>query len=246
MSCTACGSPLVLGARSCRACGSLVSLGSPSRAPGTPVHETVPPHLTLEVGERCRPDAPCGAHHDLGGFFVAATSIRETVCGESIAGLETTGEQHVFEATAPGGGRIHVAWVEWCHGEREVRRTRRFETPWRLDRRLGDQRLEVEAWGDGHLWVELEQARLEDGTHAATYRASETELDGGAHTCVRCALLGAGATAVGTRQEVLGALDERRHYLCATFPRDALRVAIAAFLLVRVAPLLHRVRARRA
>ena len=194
----------------------------------------------------CRPDVPCGAHHDLGGFHLASTGIRETVCGESLAGLETTGEQIVYEAVLPGGSTIHLAWIEWCHGEREVRRTRRFQAPWQLDRRLGDQRLPVESWGEDHAWVELEQARLEDATHASTYLASETELDAGARTCVRCALLGAGATAVGTRQELLGALDERRHYLCATFPRHATRVAVAAFLLVRVAPLLHRVRARRA
>lgn len=166
--------------------------------------------------------------------------------GSSLAGLEARGEQQIFAATTPGGGRIHVAWVEWDHGEREVRRTRRFETPWRLDRRLGDQRLAVEAWGEHHSWVELEQARLEDPTHAAMYLANASELNVGAHTCVRCALLGAGATSVGTRQELLGALDERRHYLCATFPRETMYVAVAAFLLVRVAPLLHDVRAKRA
>ncbi len=229
MRCTACGSPLARDARSCRVC-----------------RDVVPPHLTLGVADACRPDVPCGAHHELGGFFLGPTGVRETVRGESIAGLETTGEQHVFEATTPGGGRIHVAWIEWCHGEREVRRTRRFETPWRLDRRLGDQRLAVESWGEDHAWVELEQARLEDSTHAATYLASANELALGAHTCVRCALLGAGATSVGTRQELLGALDERRHYLCATFPREAKRVAVAAFLLSRVAPLLHDVRVKRA
>lgn len=244
MWCSTCGSPITAGARFCGACGTALPLSAATDGPS--LGDPVPPYLTLEVGSACRPDTLCGAHHGLGGFFVKATGARETVHGESLAGLDSIGEQRVFKALTPNGDTIHLAWVEWCHGEREVRRVRRFETPWRLDRQLGDQRLAVEGWGTTHAWVELEQARLEDASHAATYLASETELDVGARTCVRCALLGAGATAVGTRQEILGALDERRHYLCATFPKDAYRVAVAAYLLVRVAPLLHHVRAKRA
>jgi hypothetical protein len=98
----------------------------------------------------------------------------------------------------------------------------------------------VEAWGSAFDCLELCQAQLDHTRAVRLAEASEYELDAYAGACLRCALLAAGAAAMGSRQEVLGVGDERRHVLCATFPREARLVPVVAFALSRVAPLLNR------
>ncbi|MFV1958049.1 MAG: hypothetical protein ACC662_01415 [Planctomycetota bacterium] len=191
-------------------------------------------------------DLPSEAGAPWTGFAVREVGPSAAVRGTTLGGLDTTGEATTWCVVEAGGARFHVASIRWRCGEREVRRTRRLEAPRALDSLLGRQRLPVEPWGDDHLQVDLEQARLEDDEHARRYPASETELDDGAGVAVRAVLLAEGALAVGTRQEIVGATDERRHVLCATFPVEAARVPVVAFVLTCAVPLLRRVRARRA
>jgi len=134
----------------------------------------------------------------------------------------------LFRVRAEGLGAVELAYVCWEGGEREIGR---------VDE--AGSRVEVEDWGDGHLTMDLGHASQDGGAGIAQRPASEYELDAAAHACVRCALQAAGATAMGTRQEVLGLGDERRHHLCTTFPRESRRVPAVVYALTRLAPLLH-------
>jgi hypothetical protein len=164
--------------------------------------------------------------------------LDERVAGTTPGGLPTTGHQHVYEARGPGEGHVWLADVRWADGEREIRRTRRFQDPWWQDRLLGRRRMAVQPWGDDHGWVELSLSHWSEHGRIASLAASEYELSAAVGVCVRCALQSAGAQAMGRRQEVLGVRDERREFQCVTFPLEADRVPVVAFLLVHVLPLL--------
>lgn len=176
----------------------------------------------------------------MGGFEVVATDVREDVAGITLSGLPTAGTQNLFEVHGPGSTRLWLAYVEWRGGEREIRWDRRQETPLVNEHLLGRPRIAIEAWGEGFLSMDLGQARIDEAGDDCVHAVSEYELDMAARTCIRCALQAAGATAMGTRQVLLGVSDTRRHLLCTTFPRDARLVPSVAFTLTRIAPLFHR------
>ena len=176
----------------------------------------------------------------MGGFEVAETAVRDDVAGITMSGLPTSGVQTLFEVRTPAGLRLALAYVEWRGGEREIRWARSPDVPLPYAHLLGRPRLAIQAWGDGYLTMDLGHARFHDEDDDRLLAVSEYELDMAARTCIRCALQAAGATAMGTRQVLLGVGDDRRHLLCTTFPRDARRVPAVVFALTRVAPLLNR------
>jgi len=223
MWCRLCGAPLSALAAVCSACGR------PTDLQRSPAH-----------AEATGPGEPCASGRGMGGFQVAETDLREDVAGITLAGLPTTGEQTLFEVRGPGGVRLRLAYVEWRGGEREIRWDRRQEAPLLNEHLLGRPRIEIEAWGDGFLSMDLGQLQVDEAGDDRVHPVSEYELDMAARTCIRCALQAAGATAMGTRQEVLGVCDDRRHLLCTTFPRAARLVPSVVFTLTRVAPVIHR------
>ena len=180
---------------------------------------------------------------DLGRLGLRDLGVEVSLRGPTLSGLEARGEQRIYAVDGDGGLTLCLGHVRWRHGEEEVRVATRPAVPSALAALLDDQRLAVEPWGWGHAHVSLDPLRLERGLFEETayvrpQPCSEAELDGAAGLSVRPLLLGAGALAVGTRQEVLGECDERRHRLSATFPREAGIVPVLAFVLTRVAPLL--------
>ncbi len=162
--------------------------------------------------------APAGS--DVAGFYLRARDERTGVEGLSLAGVEATGEVRVFDAICADGLLVPVGVVSWCHGEGEVRRAETFRVPLAVDRALGDPRLPLDAWGPRHLVANVDTEPAPDD----------------AAPCARCALLGAGALAVGTRQELCGDSGRERHALAVVFERARPRVAAAAFVLRHVAP----------
>lgn len=176
----------------------------------------------------------------MGGLRVEATDRREDVVGITLAGLPTTGVQTLFQVVGPHRLHVWLASIEWCGGEREVRLLRRHSAPLVNEHLLGRPRIGIETCGDGFLSMDLELAIPPDSETGSLHPTSEYELDMAARTCIRCALQSAGATAMGTRQVLLGICDDRRHQLCTTFPQEARRVPAVAFVLTRLAPLVHR------
>lgn len=227
MWCTGCGAPLSATARYCSHCGRPIAVGTRALPPSNLRPTT--------------PGDPCESGREMAGVTIDETGVAEAISGETLCGFTTTGEQTLYEVTGPRELHLWVAYVQWACGEREIRRTRRYETAWWQDQLFGRQRLAVETWGADFDQVELCQAQLDGGRALRLAEVSEYELDAFAGTCLRCALKLAGATAMGTRQEVLGVGDERRRVLCVTFPRPVQRVPIAAFVLTRIMPLINRV-----
>jgi hypothetical protein len=182
----------------------------------------------------------------MGGLEISQTDVREDLVGITLSGLPTSGVQTLFEVRGPAGLRLSLAYVAWRGGEREIRWARRHGTPLLNEHLLGRPRLAIEAWGDGFLSMDLGHARFDVEDDDRLSAVSEFEMDMAARSCIRCALQAAGATAMGTRQVLLGVCDDRRHLLCTTFPREARRVPAVAFALTRIAPLLNRDQRERA
>jgi hypothetical protein len=212
---------------------------------------------TAQDGPQCvmcgcalRPAPRTGAFVGLGRLRLRDLGVQEAIRGPALSGLEARGVQQVYAVDGDGGVSLCLGHVHWRHGEEEVRVATRPAVPSTLAAFLDEQRLAIEPWGWGHAQVALDQVRLEpglseDAAHARAVPSSEAELDRAAGLPVRSTLLRAGALAMGTRQEVLGECDERRHRLCATFPRAATLVPVLAFVLARVAPLIDSGRAVR-
>ena len=176
----------------------------------------------------------------MGGFEVVPTDVVEDVAGITLAGLPTTGRQTLYDVRGPSGMRLSLAYVVWGDGEREIRWGRRGGSPLPGEHLLGRPRVHVETVGDGFLGMDLVLVGADGAGRDQVEAVSEYELDMAARTCIRCALLAAGATAMGTRQVLLGVCDDQRHVLCTTFPVDAHRVPAVVFTLTRIAPLLGR------
>lgn len=176
----------------------------------------------------------------MGGFSIRATDREEDVAGITLAGLPTIGRQALFEVAGPEGIQLDLAYVLWRGGEREIRRDPRLRKPLQGEHLLGRPRLAVEQVGEGFLGMDLGLTAIDETGEDRVEVVSEYELDMAARTCIRCALQAAGATAMGTRQELLGVCDDRRHMLCTTFPEEARRVPAVAFTLTRIAPFLGR------
>lgn len=220
----------------CRACGA------PRSSLGGVCADCGRPWAPAPRGSRCTATAagePCEAGRGLGGFRFREIPARAPLAGSTPAGLAARGEQTLFRVRAAGMAAVDLAYVRWEDGEREIKLLAPPD-----GEPDGPARLEVEAWGDGWLSMDLDHAPPAGVDGAPGRPVSEYELDAAAHACVRCALLVVGARAMGTRQEVLGVGDERRHHLCTTFPRRARLVPAVVFALTRLAPALHASRAR--
>ena len=223
MWCRVCGAPLSALATACSACGR------PTELRASAAHRDV-----------TGPGEPCEAGRRMGGFEVLPTDVVEDVTGITLAGLPTTGRQTLYDVRGPGGLRLSLAYVVWGDGEREIRWDRRGGHPLPGEHLLGRPRVAVETVGDGVLGMDLVLAGVDATGRDQVEVVSEYELDMAARTCVRCALLAAGATAMGPRQVLLGVCDDQRHVLCTTFSEEAQRVPAVVFTLTRIAPLLGR------
>jgi hypothetical protein len=171
----------------------------------------------------------------LGPFSLAALDGEQMVDGETVSGVQSEGTARSYELTGAGGLRLRIQEVRWLNGERDVVAAERYDSPETFDTLIGRLRLAVLMRAGGY-YVELQQARRR-GKRAQTFKADLAELDETAGVDCRGALIGAGATAVGTREALWGEDGRRRGFLVATFADQDAPVPVVAYVLTRVAPI---------
>ena len=176
-----------------------------------------------------------GAVVELGPLAVRELSGTIQVEGETTSGAEGIGRAVLYEvAGAADRLRLTVRDTRWQTGERDVVTCERNASPPRFDTLVGRLRLDVAH--HGQPYVELRQARLRANGRAGLFVPDLGELDSGAGIDVRATLLAHGASAVGTRAELLGDEGRTRTRFGALFPEEAELVPVVAYTLTRVAP----------
>lgn len=127
--------------------------------------------------------------------------------------------------------------VVWPDGDRMVIAPRREagNHP-RFDGLVGRHRLGIREAG-GYSYVMLGQARLTDNSRTAFCWPPPDELEVGAGVPFEATLHEFGASAVGTRSDVLGDTGPHRNRCVAMFrPEQGKHLPAVAFVLTRVAP----------
>ncbi len=130
----------------------------------------------------------------------------------------------IFDVIWPDASRMVVAPV------REAGNHPRF------DGLVGRHRLGIRGAGP-HSYMMLGQARLTEGARTAFFWPMPEDLEAGAGVPFKETLLGFGASAVGTRSEVLADSGRHRNRSVVMFdPAKAPHLPTVAFVLTRVAP----------
>jgi len=162
--------------------------------------------------------------------------------GETVLGVVTSGSGPRFEVTGPSELRISLMDLVWANGERDVRALA-AEGP-KAIRRLdsGSLRLSVYKTPEGLGWIELSVAQIRPGAadrRSNLRKARLDQLDLASGVDAVQTLSSAGATKIGSKEDVLGHTDKRRSYLCAVLPWDNALLPATAYVLTRVLPLLN-------
>lgn len=157
--------------------------------------------------------------------------------GETTSGVKSAGQGMLYEVSGPENLRLTIRDVRWENGERDVVSCERHESPVRFDTLV--ERLRLAVLDREGPYAELRQARLRPNGRAGLFDADRAQLARGAGLDVFDALLRLGATAVGTRAEVLGDRGRARERCGTRFEPEATLIAPAAYVLTRVAPILR-------
>lgn len=171
----------------------------------------------------------------IGKFLLNDPSSLATINGETPAGAECSGSARLYELRGPDGVHLTLRDALWINGERDITTYERHQSPERFDTLVGRLRLSVLSHEPGS-YVELQQARRR-GSRAQTFRVDLDELDSAAGVDCTSLLIAAGATAVGSREDLLRDDGRRRGYLAATFADASTLVPVVAYVLTRVAPI---------
>jgi hypothetical protein len=179
----------------------------------------------------------------LGDLHLKPTGQTVPVTGQSASktsGLQGTAA--LFRVRSPAW-EMTIACNQWSNGEQDIVLHDRGTAPQRFDRFRAARRLGLLPVGtDGECSVELMQARMGENDHPTLRKVGLAELSLGAGCNVTAVLTKMGAT-VGTRASVIGDTSNNRFRYCARFPRHAIEVAVVAYVLTRIAPFHHQVRA---
>lgn len=123
-------------------------------------------------------------------------------------------------------------------GARQVITEKTHYSPARFNRLI--RRLRFTTLDNNNGIFVLRQARMKDDVWSNLFTATRQQLDVGAGMDVEKALLDAGASAYGTRAEVLGETGRTRNQMCVTFRDDeGDLVPLVAYVATRVLPVLR-------
>jgi hypothetical protein len=133
---------------------------------------------------------------------------------------------------------LHDVLLE--NGERNITVGQNFTNEARMDRLMRGLRLGVQQNASGLCYARLWQARVnDDGTWSNRRAASLQELNDGARMNVAEKLRDLGASRVGSKGELMDDKTKSRDHLYVSFPAENTQVALAAYCLTTVLPLLN-------
>ena len=153
--------------------------------------------------------------------------------GESQIGTAT-----VAGVTGGGGIAVDVAVIAWP-ASREVAAIDCHASPPRIQRLAHGGRIGIHRASDDEDWMELRISRLTSTDWSSEFQTTVAELEAVTRLDVDARLRELGATALGTRDTVLGETGRRRRELAVVFPPKEVVVPVAAYCIVRILPLLY-------
>lgn len=147
-----------------------------------------------------------------------------------------------FRVTLPDGGALVVDVVREPDGTGWVHTSSPSGVGPVLERLEHGLRMGINRDPSVGHWAELRQARLEParGPHWSNlFQATCEELDEGAGLDIAEVIAECCGGSVGERAAILAESGPRRRYVCATFPDELAKGALAAYLMTRVLPLVR-------
>jgi hypothetical protein len=172
------------------------------------------------------------------GVIVSPTSETVRISGETFSAGIQEGSARAYSVGIPDGGLLEVAATHWDSGDRDVRTITRLAGPVAYDRLLKGLRLGIAAAPDGGFFCELGITQHHLDKQPTVVRAVPEDLELMLSQDVGAMFTSLGATAYGTREDIMGETNKRRFYLGVTFPDSAVDVPIAAYVLTRVLPIM--------
>lgn len=171
----------------------------------------------------------------IGAFTLRSLSRTVEVHGETSSGVQSTGVGSHFEVLSSDGLCLTIRDTRWATGERDIVACERHDSPERYDTLVGRLRLSV--LDRGGLYVDLRQARLRLNGRAQLFNADLPYLSAGAGVDVEAVLTANGASAIGTREELLADSGSTRRRIAARVGHDGREWApVVAYVLTRIAP----------
>lgn len=126
------------------------------------------------------------------------------------------------------------------NGERSITVGQNFTGEDRMKRLIHGLRLGIHSTSNGTSHARLWQARVKaDGSWSNRCGATLDELSEGARIDVPAKLRELGASQLGTKADLLADTSKNRNHLYVSFPSDNQQVALAAYCLTTVLPLLN-------
>jgi len=180
----------------------------------------------------------------LGDLQLASTGRTEPAMGQSANKTpDLRGTAELFSVHSPVW-EMTIAHNRWSNGDRDIVLYERRTAPQQFDRFRSARRLGLTPVGtDDECYVELMQAQIGERDHPTLRKVELSELSLGAGCDVTAVLTEMGAK-VGTRASLIGDTSNHRSRYCARFPGPATEVAVVAYVLTRIAPFHHQIRAR--
>ena len=177
----------------------------------------------------------------LGDLHLASTGRTVSRDGQSAKTDHLQGTAELFSVRSPAWEMV-IAHNRWDNGDRDIALYDRGTAPQRFDSFRGSRRLGLIPVGADECYVELMQAQMEENDHPTLRKVDLAELSLGAGCDVTAVLTKMGAK-VGTRASLIGDTSKQRSRYCARFPCHAIEVAVVAYVLTRIAPFDHQIRA---
>ena len=184
---------------------------------------------------------------EFGGLEMVITIGAATLeIGESSVAVEGNtfsdghqqGQSTPCEVRTPDGGVLEIGLTFWKNGDQDVRCFSRLAGPLGYDRLVHGARLGVAEKRSNEWDCELGILKYHSDRPPTVVKAGMDDLDGVLGASAEELLTSLGATAVGTKESVLGDAGRRRGYLVMTAPEGHPAPPLAAYVLTRVLPLM--------
>jgi hypothetical protein len=157
------------------------------------------------------------------------------------AGREKSlGEATIYDVVGPEGLHLTLHDTTFMDGARDVSIQERNTSPERYDTIVGRLRMGVAALPEAEGSLMMTMRTVDAGERRSTRK--KTSLEALGVSCgldVEDHLANCGATAVGTREAVLGAAGRQRNQLVVAFPVEAGLVPTAVYMVTTVLPMVR-------
>jgi hypothetical protein len=177
-----------------------------------------------------------------GDLRLSPTGRTVHIKGQSAGKIDDLrGTAELFSVRSPEWN-MTIAHNRWANGHQDIVLDKRETAPQRFDRFRSARRLGIHPVpAGGACFVELRQALLGENDHPTLRNVGLEQLSLVAECDVQVVLGRMGAT-VGTRSWVIRDTSSHGSIYCARFPCEATDVAVAAYVLTRIAPFHKQVR----